>query len=96
MQAITDHYDIAEAAVQSVKAGGDMMLVAHNDAEVANVFKALKSAVKNGDIPGERIDESVQRIIKLKEKYRLSDDPAPKPDVSDINKKAKKILQAVS
>src|SRR5690625_7963214 len=75
MQAITDHNDLVDAAIQAVQAGTDMILMAHHDNQFIAVIQALKEAVENGDISEERIDESLTRIIRLKGKYQLEDVP---------------------
>ncbi|KXH86968.1 beta-N-acetylhexosaminidase [Sporosarcina sp. HYO08] len=96
MGAITDHYNVADAAVQSVKAGADLLLVAHDPNLIAKVFDKLKAAVENGEISEDRIDESVERIINLKMKYELSDERTPIPNVQPINEEVEVILQKVS
>lgn len=96
MGAITENYDVADAAVQTVKAGGDLLLVAHNPDLIGSVFDNLKAAVENGEISEDRIDESVERITHLKEKYKLSDEKTPKPDFQPINEKVDALLQEVS
>ncbi|WP_130860613.1 beta-N-acetylhexosaminidase [Gracilibacillus phocaeensis] len=96
MGAITDHYSIAEAAVQSVKAGGDLLLVAHQPEQIATVVEELKSAVENGEISEERIDQSVERIIQLKEKYQLSDSPTPEHDIESVNEHVETIREVIS
>jgi len=95
MQAITDHYDIGQAALQSVKAGSDLMLVAHEYDNVENVFRTLKEAVENGELSEERIDESVRRIQDLKEKYHVTDEATEKPDFSGINEEVESVLEKV-
>ncbi|TCO68673.1 hypothetical protein EV203_101143 [Caldanaerobacter subterraneus] len=42
-----------------------------------DAFNEIKNAVIRGEIPIERIDESVERIIKVKEKYKLFESPYP-------------------
>ncbi|ASK63992.1 beta-N-acetylhexosaminidase [Virgibacillus phasianinus] len=96
MEAITDHYSVADAAVQSVKAGADLLLVAHNPNLIAEVFDELKEAVEEGEISENRIDESVERITHLKEKYQLSDEKTPIPNFQSINERVETILQKVS
>lgn len=96
MEAITNHYSVADAAVQSVKAGADVLLVGHNPNLIADVFEKLKAAVENGEISEVRIDESVERITDLKAKYQLSDEKSPIPDVHSINKKVEEFLRKVS
>lgn len=92
MEAITDHYDIGEAAVQSVKAGSDIVMVAHDYHKVTAVFKAIRSAVENGEISEERIDESVIRILQLKEKYQLNNNQVQDVDVNSINLQIQEVL----
>ena len=74
MKAITNHYGIGEAAVQSIKAGSDIVLVAHHPKQTIAVIEALKVAVTANEITVQRIDESVARVIKLKEKYKLANE----------------------
>ncbi|MBR4869876.1 MAG: glycoside hydrolase family 3 [Oscillospiraceae bacterium] len=64
MQAMTDHYSSGEIAVNAVKAGVDMLLC---PADLNAAVNALMQAVENGEITEERIDESVLRILTLKE-----------------------------
>lgn len=73
MGAIMNHYDLGKAVVQSVRAGSDIVLVAHEYANVRKALESLMQAAKSGEITMERIDQSVRRIIKLKQQYRLTD-----------------------
>lgn len=66
MQAITDHYDSKEAAIKAFQAGSDILLMPENYKEA---FDGLMSAVKNGIISEQQINQSVLKILKLKEKY---------------------------
>lgn len=68
MGAIVNVYGSSEAAVLSVEAGIDIILMpAYLDAAVNGV----EQAVESGRIPEERIDESVLKILKQKEKLGL-------------------------
>ncbi|GAB4072700.1 hypothetical protein GCM10028778_04450 [Barrientosiimonas marina] len=96
MDAITNQYNVADAAVQSVKAGGDLLLVGHNPDLIATVFNELKAAVKNGEISEDRIDESVERITHLKAKYHLSNEQTQVPDFQSINERVETISQKTS
>ena len=70
MQAISSNFGEKEAIVKAVQAGVDLLLIPPNpDASV----KWLTDAVKQGAIPEERINASVERILKLKQKYGLLD-----------------------
>ena len=85
MGAIANDYTIPEAAVQSFIAGSDLLLVVRNyEGQIATI-KALKKAIATGEITEERLNESVKRILTLKEKYSLSDEVHDKVDVDKIN-----------
>lgn len=71
MGAITENYGIAQAAVQSILAGTDLVLLSHGHENKLETIKALKEALVNNEISLERLDESVYRILELKEKYQL-------------------------
>lgn len=65
MGAITDVYTPSEAAVMAVNAGVDLLLMSP---DVKTAAQAVIEKVQSGEISGERIDESVKRILDLKEK----------------------------
>ena len=67
MNSITDNYTCSEAVKLAIKAGADILLMPSDLEEAVN---ALKDAVKTGEIKEERIDESLMRILRLKEKIR--------------------------
>ncbi|OBQ57660.1 glycoside hydrolase family 3 protein [Halodesulfovibrio spirochaetisodalis] len=70
MEAITNEYSIEDAAIKAVKAGSDIVLVGNNieyDPDVVcKIVTALTWAVHNGEISLERVQESYNRIIRLK------------------------------
>ncbi|MCR4892107.1 MAG: glycoside hydrolase family 3 protein [Lachnospiraceae bacterium] len=61
--AIASHYKSGEAAVQAIKAGADFLLMPE---DFNAAYETLLSAVKSGDIPEARLDESMRRILKIK------------------------------
>lgn len=70
MGAITDEYSSAEAAIQAIEAGCDILLDPQNFQEA---FHGLLEAVETGTIREQRIDESLYRILMLKKEYGLLD-----------------------
>lgn len=68
MGAIVQNYGTETAAVQAVLAGCDVLLIPQ---DAAAAYNAVLAAVKNGTIPQARIDESVLRILNLKQEYGL-------------------------
>lgn len=73
MAAIMDNYDIGEASVKAINAGVDIILVCHGYDNEIKVLTSISEAVNSGEITEERLDESVYRILSLKNKYDLSD-----------------------
>ena len=69
MGGITSRYPPAEAAVRSIEAGADVLLV---PPVVDAALAALKEAVASGRIPVARIDESVRRILRAKARLGLN------------------------
>lgn len=63
MGAITNNYTSAEAAVQAVQAGVDMILMPQ---DFEDAYQGILSAVNSGTISEDRIDESVRRILEVK------------------------------
>ena len=64
MGAITQQYSSAEAAVSSIQAGVDIVLGPKN---LVEAFDAVIDAVNKGTISEEHINQSVRRILKLKQ-----------------------------
>jgi beta-N-acetylhexosaminidase len=71
MGAITENYTISEAAVKAVNAGCDIVFVAQGTRNSVLVLNSLKSALQNGQLTEQRLDESVYRILSLKLKHGL-------------------------
>lgn len=63
MGAISQKYTSDEAACLAIKAGADMILMPENF-DVA--YNGILNAVKSGEISEERLNESVARIVKVK------------------------------
>ena len=61
---------IKKANEEGVEAGGDMLLMPENFQEA---YQGILEAVQNGTLTEERIDESVRRILKVKEKLTAED-----------------------
>ena len=68
MGAISYYYDCGEAALRAVQAGCDVVLMPEDKEDA---FNALKTALDEGTLTEERINESVLRILSLKYKYGI-------------------------
>lgn len=68
MKAISLKYTPAEAAVETIKAGTDIVLMS---LDFIQAVEGVVSAVENGVLDEKRIDESVYRILSFKRKKGL-------------------------
>lgn len=95
MGAISGNHEIGEAAVKAIKAGSDLVLVCHGYENEIAVLDALKSAVETGLISEERVDQSVYRILKLKERYKLTDEPLSLKTGEELQKEIDDVNSAI-
>ncbi len=70
--------DYYEAVVTSINAGVDMNMVPYNYRRFISV---LWQAVDNGDVPLERIDDAVRRILRVKFELGLFEEPYADTDL---------------
>ncbi len=82
MGSIQKSYDPPEAAILTILAGADMIMLAEEryGEDVGDYIKSqnemidrVEQAVIEGRIPMERLNEAYNRIISLKEKYKLAE-----------------------
>ena len=92
MGAISNTYGMGEAAVMAVEAGCDLLLVCHETDNLTAARDALLSAVDAGRISMERLDESVYRILSLKQEYGLTNHLVGQPDIEALNARIQAIL----
>jgi beta-N-acetylhexosaminidase len=70
MGAIAGKLKLGEASVRAIDAGADVILVTtHKNTGV--IFSALVNAVKSGKISEERLNQSVNRILRAKTAYKI-------------------------
>ncbi|MGE5653242.1 MAG: beta-N-acetylhexosaminidase [Bacillota bacterium] len=71
MKAISDRYTPGEAAIKALQAGTDIVLIASQPTHHQAALQAVQKAVADGQISKERLDQSVRRILELKQRYGL-------------------------
>lgn len=92
MKAITDHYKMGVAAVDSIIAGSDIILVAHDYNKIVEAITSIKVAVQKGEITEQRINDSVRRIIMLKKKYGMNNTNMGNVNIVELNHSIKNLL----
>ena len=78
--------NLEEATEMAINAGNDMSM------QVEGFYDALISAVRNGRISEERLNDAVRRILLVKEKIGLLDENTKRPDRSVIGSEEHKAL----
>ena len=95
MGAITNSWGVGEAAVMALEAGCDLLLVCHGSDNLSEAYDALLNAVQEGRITETRLDESVGRILTLKQTYGVSGQSVPDPETGTLNKLTAELTQAL-
>jgi len=70
MGAITQEYEINQAALKSLHAGTDMILICHSYDKMLSAYYHLIQSVERGEISDVRIDSSVNRIVHIKKQLQ--------------------------
>jgi len=77
MGAVVKRYGTAEAAVRTLVAGADVLLIGADKGRPASerleAMDRVIAAVRDGRLPLARLNEAVLRILRLKERYGLLD-----------------------
>ncbi|BBD07232.1 glycoside hydrolase family 3 domain protein [Desulfovibrio ferrophilus] len=86
MGAITERYGAAEAALNAFKAGADVLLFGadkgHTPQDFIPAWERLQNAVQSGEITMQRLNASVLRILKIKERFGVLSPTLPDPAVA--------------
>jgi len=71
MAGATGDGTVARAAVRAVGAGADLLIISSPPQEQADAYDAVVEAVESGEIPRERVEASVERVLRVKGAYPL-------------------------
>lgn len=93
MQAVADHFGVAEGAVLSVEAGADVVLACGTFEDQVTTVQALVDAVRSGRLTEARLDESVRRIFALKSRYHNAPEARPSYDAAAHRKTMQAIVE---
>ncbi len=74
MKAIYTRYSVRDIIKHGINAGNDIIMFCGEASEYSQevIVKEFVDLVEKGEIPISRIDESVNKIMKLKEKYKIT------------------------
>jgi beta-N-acetylhexosaminidase len=82
--AITTSMSVADAAVQAVAAGCDMVYISGPERGQGAAYRAILNAVRSGQISRARLDEAVTRVLTMKREYGLVKGLRPRTKLSSV------------
>ncbi|WP_249594389.1 beta-N-acetylhexosaminidase [Peribacillus frigoritolerans] len=85
MGAVNKYFSYDEMGKQAILAGADLLLVCHEYSHELEVYNGLLQAVKAGEVPMDRINESVKRVLT----YKLNNMKQTKADPEQAEKTVK-------
>ncbi|TCT16353.1 beta-N-acetylhexosaminidase [Natranaerovirga pectinivora] len=94
MGAISNNFSMAEAAIEAILAGCDILLM---PIPFIEAYNGVLEAIENGVITEERIDESVMRIFKVKDELGLFDEEDEKINLEEVlgSEEHKKVVEEI-
>lgn len=96
MKAVKNIYGSKKSVRKAFEAGNDIIVFRYNQNEEINAINNIINLTKLGKIKESRINKSVNRIIKIKEKYNISDTKKCKGiDIESINDRITEIRKKV-
>ncbi len=97
MKAIEGTYGIGPAAAKSIAAGADMLMVIWHRASKDAAVEHMRRAVESGELPMERVDEAVRRILMIKAKRGVLGAMAPSIEIASVgNPHHKKVAREIA
>src|SRR5579871_2818549 len=84
---------IGDAAVQFVRAGGDLCLICHREDYILQAHEALMKTTERDKKFAQRLTESARRVLAFKKKWAKSLRPAKAPSVAAIEKLSRRLWE---
>ena len=91
MRAITLLFGITHATIKAISSGADMVMINKEHKSKIRIINNLNKVAKKSKNAMKRINESVQRILDIKEKYDIKDNIIHEYDIEKINEKVEEI-----
>lgn len=91
MMAIRLHYNMKRAVKRAILAGNDIVMIGLSYKKVDRIIKYIIGQIKKGKMSEERINKSVEKILRIKEKYNITDEKTSGFDINKINEQIEKL-----
>ena len=84
MKAISARHDPASAAVKAFQAGADILLFCRDTEAPRRTVELLAQAVARGRLSEARVDASLARILRMKERFLLGNKPPTRTGIARV------------
>lgn len=95
MRAISLKYGYVRATLRACNAGADIIMIGANYNTIIRAIKKIEKNIQKNKIDINKIDKSVEKILKLKEKYKIEDELTKGCNIKAINEKIEKLNSEV-
>jgi len=91
MLAVRLRYSQVKAVELAIRAGNNMIMTGVGYRTIEKIIKGIAKKVQKGRISEAAINKSVEKIIKMKQKYNVSDNKVNGLDIEKINKEIEEL-----
>jgi beta-N-acetylhexosaminidase len=84
---------VGQAAVEFIRAGGDLCLICHREDYIADAYDNLVNATESDSRFARRVEESVQRVLAFKKKSRKLLHQTRRPSAAAVEKLSRKLWE---
>lgn len=84
---------IEQAAVEHIRAGGDLCLICHSAEPILRSFEAVVKAVESDAKFARRANESITRLLAFKNKSKELKRPAPAPTAAKLERLSRQLWE---
>jgi beta-N-acetylhexosaminidase len=84
---------VGEAAVQHIRAGGDLCLVCHREDYITEAYEALVSTTERDAKFAQQVEEAAARVLEFKKKWRRMMRSGKPPSAAGVGKLSRKLWE---
>lgn len=84
---------VGQAAVEHIRAGGDLCLICHREDHILQASEALISAAESDSKFAARVDDAAQRVLAFKKKSRTMMRAGKAPSAAGVGKLSRKLWE---
>ena len=95
MMAIRLYYNMNRAVLRAIEAGNDIIMIGIPYKEIEEAIKYITKKVKTGKLSEDRINKSVEKILNMKEKYKVNDDEVKGFNIENMNKEIEELNKKI-